>query len=306
MLTLVSTPRTPPDVDGLVDALPSLQRVAAQTVVVKLGGAAIQAAGPDAILADVALLRLVGTRTVLVHGGGPEITEAQRRAGIEPRFRHGLRVTDGQTIEIVKTVLTKQVGPTLAAGLRRLGGNAVTLSGEDGSTLLALPHEEPGDEDLGYVGDVVRTDPTRVEAVLDAGGIPVVATLARGADGHTYNVNADAAAAELALALDAGALVLLTDVPGVRDRDGELIPELTADRARVLVEAGVVTGGMIPKIDAALRALQGTSTVHILDGRIPHALLRALLTDQQVGTTLVRSSARTRSRDGVHVFPGAI
>jgi acetylglutamate kinase len=308
LLTVLSTHPTLRGIESLVDTLPSLQRLAGQTMVVKLGGAALQTGSPDHVLADVALLRLVGVRTVLVHGGGPEISEVQRRAGIEPRFSHGLRVTDEQTMNIVKAVLTENVGPSLAAGLRRLGGNAVPLSGEDGCTLLALRHADPGDEDLGFVGDVVRTDPTRVEAVLDAGAIPVVATVGRGTDGHAYNVNADAAAAELALALDATALVLLTDVPGVRDGGGNLIHVLPVARARVLIAAGIVSGGMIPKIEAALRALEGTSTVHILDGRVPHALLLALLTEQAPGTKVVRGAASTGTGTDspAHVFTGEI
>jgi len=304
LLTIPSTRHNARGVESLVDALPSLQRLTGQTIVVKLGGAAIAAGNPDHVLADVALLRLVGVRVVLVHGGGPEITAEQRRAGSEPRFWHGLRVTDEQTIEIVRAVLTQHVGPALAAQLRLLGATAVPLSGDDG-TLLVLRHVEPGGEELGYVGDVVRVDPAHVEAVLDAGGIPVVATMGRGgADGHAYNVNADAAAAELAIALDAMALVLLTDVPGVRDADGELIHELPASHARTLLAAGTVNGGMIPKIDAAMRALEAAASVDIVDGRVPHGLLLDLLTDQPVGTRVVRSPIAARG--SAHCLPGEI
>jgi acetylglutamate kinase len=315
LLTIPSTDTTTLQrVENIVEALPSLQRLSGQTIVVKLGGAALHAGGSDHVLADVALLRLLGARPVLVHGGGPEISEAQRRAGIEPRFAHGLRVTDERSMAIVKAVLTEKVGPALAAELERLGATAIALSGEDGPTLLVLRHHEPGGEDLGFVGDVVRVDPTRIEAVLDEGGIPVVATVGRGGDGHAYNVNADAAAAELALALDATALVLLTDVPGVRGGDGHLIEELPVARARALVASGAVSGGMIPKIEAAVRALEATSGVDILDGRVPHSLLLDLLGGRPAGTRVVRTPARAGSGSGVgggvqgfaQCLPGAI
>ena len=286
----------------LVEALPYIRRFAGHTVVVKLGGAAIEGGDPEPVLQDVVLLRYVGVRPVLVHGGGPVISAWQRRMGIESRFVNGLRVTDAQTMELAKMVLTGKVGPELVAAIHRLGGGAVGLSGEDGPTLLVRPFEPEGGEDLGFVGEVVQVNPEPIEAVLDQGRIPVIASIGLGYDGQAYNVNADSVAAELAVSLRATKLLLLTDVDGVHDADGGLISELEPERARRLIAAGVITGGMIPKVTAALRAvdaaappatLDGISAeafaAHIIDGRVPHSLLLELLTASGVGTML-RSS----------------
>jgi len=232
------------------------------------------------------LLRFVGMRPVLVHGGGPAISAWQRRMGIESRFVNGLRVTDAQTMEIAKMVLTGKVGPELVATIHQLGGTAIGLSGEDGPTLLVRPREAEGGEDLGYVGEVAQVNPEPIEAILDQGRIPVVASIGLGYDGQAYNVNADSVAAELAVALRASKLLLLTDVDGVHDSDGSLISELDSSRARRLIASGVVTGGMIPKVMAALRALNGAAAAHIIDGRVPHSLLLELLTEHGVGTML--------------------
>jgi acetylglutamate kinase len=268
----------------LIEALPYIRRFSGHTLVIKLGGAAAAAVDPDTVLQDVVLLRFVGMRPVLVHGGGPEITAWQERMGMTPRFVDGLRVTDAATMEVVKMVLTGKVGPDLVARIHRLGGNAIGLSGEDGPTLLVRPAKNGRGEDLGLVGEVDHVNIEPVVSILDQGRIPVVASIGLGYDGEAYNVNADAVAAELAVALDATKLILLTDIDGVHDRDGALLSELDGERAELLISAGVIAGGMIPKVRAALRALEGAEAAHIIDGRVPHALLLELLTAEGVGT----------------------
>jgi acetylglutamate kinase len=270
----------------LVEALPFIRRFAGQTVVVKLGGAAIEGGDPEPVLQDVVLLRFVGLRPVLVHGGGPEISAWQKRMGVETRFVNGLRVTDAQTMEIAKMVLTGKVGPELVAGIHRLGGRAIGLSGEDGPTLLVRPRPPEAGEDLGFVGDVAQVNPEPIESILDQGRIPVVASIGLGYDGQAYNVNADSVAAELAVALHASKLLLLTDIDGIHDADGSLISEIDPARARRLVAAGTISGGMIPKVLASLRAIEGGGVAHIIDGRVPHSLLLELLTESGVGTMI--------------------
>jgi acetylglutamate kinase len=270
----------------LVEALPYIRRFNGHTIVVKLGGSAIEGGDIEPVLQDVVLLRFVGMRPVLVHGGGPAISAWQQRMGIQSRFVNGLRVTDAQTMEIAKMVLTGKVGPELVATIHRLGGNAIGLSGEDGPTLLVRPRAAEGGEDLGFVGEVVQVNPEPIEAILDQGRVPVVASIGLGYDGQAYNVNADAVAAELAVSLRATKLLLLTDVDGVHDSDGSLISELDSTRAKALISSGVISGGMIPKVMAALRSLDGTRAAHIIDGRVPHTLLLELLTEHGVGTML--------------------
>ena len=268
----------------LIEALPYIRRFSGHVVVIKLGGSAISADASPAVLQDVVLLLFVGIRPVLVHGGGPEISAWQERVGIEPRFVNGLRVTDASTMEIAKMVLGGKVGPEIVAQIHGLGGSAIGLSGEDGPTLLVRRRDDDTGEELGYVGDVAQVNPEPIQAVLDQGRIPVIASIGLGYDGHAYNVNADTVAAELAVALRASKLVLLTDVEGVRDANGELVSELDASGAEALLASGAVNGGMIPKVRAALRALDGAASAHIIDGRVPHALLLELLTERGVGT----------------------
>jgi acetylglutamate kinase len=271
----------------LVEALPYIRRFSGHVIVIKLGGAAMAAEGAEAVLQDAVLLRFVGMRPVLVHGGGPEISAWQQRMGIEPRFVNGLRVTDAPTMEIAKMVLTGKVGPEIVSRINVLGGSAIGLSGEDGPTLLVRPRTEDGDDALGYVGDVAQVNPEPVQAVIDQGRIPVLASIGIGYDGRAYNVNADTVAAEIAVALRASKLVLLTDVEGVRGAGGQLLSTLDPGAAEELLTAGHVRGGMIPKVRAALRALGGVESAHIIDGRVPHALLLEVLTDGGVGTMVV-------------------
>ncbi len=276
---------------ALVEALPFIQRFQGRTVVVKLGGAAIESGDVRSVLADVALLHVVGVRVVLVHGGGPEISAWQERLGITTTFVDGLRVTDAQTVEIARMVLTGKIGPSLVAAIHDLGGAAVGLSGEDGPTIYAVPRRAASGVDLGFVGDVDYIDSSLISTILDSGRIPVVASIGLGSDGHPYNINADTVAAELAATLNAEKLILLTDVNGIRDAGGSLIPEIDAVAARGLISDGVITGGMIPKVAAALRAVDTCAASHIIDGRVEHALLLELLTATGVGTMITRSAA---------------
>jgi acetylglutamate kinase len=275
----------------LIEALPYIKRFAGHILVIKVGGAAGAATDLDALLEDVVLLRFVGMRPVIVHGGGSEISAWQERMGIETKFVNGLRVTDAPTMEIAKMVLTGKVGPDIVARIHTLGAGAIGLSGEDGPTLLVRPRTDSGGADLGFVGDVAHVNGEPLMAILDQGRIPVMASIGLGYDGQAYNVNADTVAAELAVALHASKLILMTDVEGVRDSDGTLISKLDAAQANVLLAHGVIRDGMIPKVAAAIRATEGGSATHIIDARVPHALLLELLTEQGVGTMLTETTA---------------
>jgi acetylglutamate kinase len=277
----------------LIEALPYIRRFSGHVMVIKLGGAVDAAEGDiDSVLRDVVLLRFVGMRPVLVHGGGAEISAWQKRVGLEPRFVNGLRVTDASTMEIVKMVLTGKVGPDIVARINRLGGSAIGISGEDGPSLLVRPRAPEGGADLGFVGDVETVNVEPLQAIIDQGRIPVVASIGLGYDGQTYNVNADSVAAELAVALRATKLILLTDVEGVRDGAGSLLSELDPVTAQRLVDGGVISGGMIPKVRAAVRAVGAGAAAHVIDGRVPHSLLLELLTERGVGTMFAAQERR--------------
>ena len=263
----------------LVEALPYIKRFHGQTVVIKVGGNAIDQRKQETLL-DLVLLRYVGMQPVLVHGGGPEITAMSERLGLEARFRDGLRVTDAATMDIVKMVLTGKVNPELVAGINRLGGQAVGLSGEDGPSIIA----EELDPNLGLVGRVVQINPEPILAMLERSYIPVIASVGLGYDGNAYNINADTAAAEVAVALGAAKLILMTDVPGVLDGDKQVVSELSRSAAERLIANGQVTGGMIPKLQACLRSLEHVPSAHIIDGRTPHSLLLELFTEAGIGT----------------------
>jgi len=263
----------------LVEALPYIKRFHGQTVVVKVGGNAIDRRKEETLL-DLVLLRYVGMQPVLVHGGGPEITAMSERLGLEARFRNGLRVTDAATMDVVKMVLTGKVNPELVASINRLGGHAVGMSGEDGPCIVA----EELDPELGLVGRVVQVNPEPITAMIERSYIPVVASVGLGYDGNAYNINADTVAAEVAIALGAAKLILMTDVPGVLDGDQRVLSELTRSAAERLIAAGQVSGGMIPKLEACLRSLDGVPSAHIIDGRTPHSLLLELFTEAGIGT----------------------
>ena len=274
----------------LAEALPYIQKFYGKTIVVKYGGnAMISQELRQAVISDIVLLSLVGIRVVVVHGGGPEIDQMLARLGKEPKFVDGLRYTDQETMEVVQQVLCGQVNKDLVAILNRLGGRAMGLCGLDGGLLQARKL----DEKHGLVGQVCQVDPRPLTDAMGSGYIPVVATVAQGTDGETaYNVNADTAAAKLAVALEAEKLILLTDVRGLlRDPADEstLIPELQLSSVPALVREGVISGGMIPKVDCCVEAVRsGVQSAVILDGRVAHSLLIELLTDAGIGTMLVK------------------
>jgi acetylglutamate kinase len=266
----------------LVEALPYIKRFHGQVVVVKVGGNAIEQRRDETLL-DLVLLRYVGMLPVLVHGGGSEITALSNRLGLRSEFRNGLRVTDAATMDVVKMVLTGKVSPDLVATINRLGGQAIGMSGEDGPSIIA----EELDPELGFVGRVVQVNAEPITALLERSYIPVIASIGLGYDGRAYNINADTVAAEVAVALGAAKLILMTDVPGVLDGGREVQSEIGRDAALRMIAAGEVTGGMIPKLQACLRALDGVPQAHIIDGRTPHSLLLELFTESGIGTMVV-------------------
>jgi acetylglutamate kinase len=244
---------------------------------------------------DVVLLKLVGMRPVVVHGGGPQIDDALERVGKKSRFIQGMRVTDAETMEIVEWVLAGQVQQELVMLINRFGGQAVGLTGKDGGLirarrmLLADRNDPQQTHDLGQVGEIEAIDPSLVRALQDGAFIPVISPIGFGADGLSYNINADLVAGKIAEILGAEKLVLLTNTPGVLDREGRLITGLTAARVEELFADGTISGGMLPKISSALEAAHGgVNSVHIIDGRVDHCLLLEILTDRGVGT-MIRS-----------------
>jgi acetylglutamate kinase len=277
----------------LVDALPWLERFHGKIVVIKYGGNAMTSPElQQAFAEDVVFLRYAGLRPVVVHGGGPQITEHLTRLGIESEFRGGLRVTTPEAMTVVRMVLTGQVNGDVVNNINDHGPFAVGLSGEDGGLLTAerRPAIVDGEPvDIGQVGDVVAVDPATVYALLDAGRIPVVATVARGADGESYNVNADTAAAAIAVGLAAEKLVVLTDVEGLYadwPASTEVVSQISAAELTELLPS--LSSGMVPKMEACLRAVQGgVPQAHVLDGRRPHALLLEIFTSDGIGTMIL-------------------
>jgi acetylglutamate kinase len=277
----------------LVDALPWLERFHGKIVVIKYGGNAMTSPElQQAFAEDVVFLRYAGLRPVVVHGGGPQITEHLTRLGIESEFRGGLRVTTPEAMTVVRMVLTGQVNGDVVNNINDHGPFAVGLSGEDGGLLTAerRPAIVDGEPvDIGQVGDVVAVDPATVYALLDAGRIPVVATVARGADGESYNVNADTAAAAIAVGLAAEKLVVLTDVEGLYadwPASTEVVSQISAAELTELLPN--LSSGMVPKMEACLRAVQGgVPQAHVLDGRRPHALLLEIFTSDGIGTMIL-------------------
>jgi acetylglutamate kinase len=278
----------------LAEALPYIQRFHGRTIVVKFGGNAMtDDALKENFAYDVVLLKLVGMNPVVVHGGGPQIEQMLAKLGKKGEFVQGMRVTDGETMDIVEMVLGGQVNKEVVELVNQAGGKAVGLTGQDGAFIrarkLTLASKDNGRVDLGQVGEVESIDPAVIEALEQGGFIPVVAPIGTGADGTTYNINADLVAGKLAEILKAEKLVVLTNTPGVLDKNGKLLTGLTPKKIDDLVEKGVISGGMIPKIGSALDAARnGVKSVHIIDGRVPHALLLEVLTDEGVGT-LIRS-----------------
>ena len=281
----------------LAQALPYIRRFHGKTIVIKYGGNAMTDPKLQADFAsDVVLLKLVGMNPVVVHGGGPQIETALNRLGKKGEFIQGMRVTDAETMDLVEMVLGGQVNKEIVNLINQAGGKAVGLTGKDGrfiraKKLLMESMDKPGDViDIGQVGEITKIDPSLI-AFLDSGDfIPVIAPIGVGSAGETYNINADVVAGKLAEVLKAEKLVLLTNTPGVLDRDGKLLTGLTPKKIDALVADGTLSGGMLPKIASALDAARsGVKSVHIIDGRVEHALLLEIMTDQGVGT-LIQSS----------------
>ncbi len=269
----------------LTEALPYIKQYTGKIVVVKYGGnAMINEDLKQQVMEDIALLWLIGVKVVLVHGGGPEISDVMKKFGKEAVFVDGLRVTDKETVDIVQMVLAGKVNKSLVTLLQKKGGHAVGLSGMDGGLIEA----KMKDERLGYVGQITKIRPQPINDLLEKNYIPVISTVASDRDGHSYNINGDTAAAYIAGALGADRLIMMTDIAGIlRDKDDPdtLIPEITISEAKKLYEEGVISGGMIPKVDCCIEAIhEGVKNVTIMDGRVPHSILMEILTDEGAGT----------------------
>ena len=290
------TIRAQATVTALLEALPHVKAWQGKTIVVKLGGSAMtQSALIDAVTEDIVLLGAVGVRVVLVHGGGTAVSELGRKLGLEPTFVDGLRVTDESTMRVAQMVQIGGLSRDLVAAIGRRGGRAIGLSGHDGGGWLrATPRSHTRREDgasvsLGRVGDITKVKVGMLNAILDASMVPVVAPIAVDDTLASLNVNADSVATALAEALKADKLIFLTDVPGIRNAQGEVTPEVTQSELMAWIEEGTVAGGMIPKAEACLSALEsGVERVTVADGHLPHGLLLELLTDAGVGTMVCR------------------
>lgn len=269
----------------LIQALPYIRRFSDKVVVVKYGGnAMVNEDLKNQVMEDIVLLHLIGVKVVLVHGGGPEISETMGKLGKKAEFVDGLRVTDKETVDIVQMVLAGKINKTLVNLLQKWGGRAMGISGMDGRLIEA----EIKDERLGYVGRVTKINIKTVNDLLEKDYIPVVSTLGCDRDGNTYNINGDTAAAYIAGALNAECLIMLTDIAGLlRDKDdiSTLIPEVTVKEAREMIANGIICGGMIPKIECCMEAIEkGVKNVRVMDGRVPHSILMEILTDEGAGT----------------------
>ncbi len=272
----------------LCNALPYIQKYHNKIVVVKYGGnAMINEDLKQAVMGDITLLSLIGIKVVLVHGGGPEITDMLAKVGKKTEFVDGLRVTDKETAEVVQMVLAGKINKNLASLIKNKGGKAIGISGMDGNMIEAVPV----DPRLGFVGEITKIDATPIMDLLEKGYIPVVASVGCDKDGNVYNINADTAAARIAGALGAESLVSMTDIAGIlRDKDdsSSLIPVIIASEAPQYISEGIISGGMIPKVNCCIEAIRrGVKKVFVIDGRIPHSILIEILTDEGIGTMFV-------------------
>ena len=283
----------------LIEALPYIQLFSNKTVVVKYGGhAMVDEALRDSFARDIVLLRCVGMHPVVVHGGGPQIDAIMKRMGIAARFEGGLRVTDAATMDVVDMVLGGKLNKEIVATINLHGGQAIGLSGKDANLIMAAkkqfyrsyaPGSPPQVVDIGLVGEVTSINTSIIHTLENSGFIPVIAPTGVGENGESYNINADTAAGDIAAALRAERLLFLTDVDGILDRDKKLLPSLDRQAVERLQEEAVIEGGMLPKVEACLHALDGgVAKTHIIDGRVPHAVLLELFTDSGVGTEIVR------------------
>ena len=279
--------------ETLLEALPYLRTFHGKTLVIKYGGAAMERAElKEQFARDVVLLRLVGIQPVIVHGGGPQIGALMKRLGKEPKFVGGMRVTDAETVEIVEMVLVGKINKEIVGLITLHGGRAVGLSGKDGDLIRARKrlHRTAGGElvDIGLVGEVEHVNPDVIRLLEAHAMIPVIAPVGVGAAGETFNINADIVAGHVAAALGAEKLIHLTDVQGIVGDEGTLISTLTQREAERLIKADVIDGGMLPKVESSLRALEGGAIkAHIIDGRMPHAILLEVFTDEGIGTEIV-------------------
>ena len=277
---------------ALVEALPYIRRFRGEAVVIKYGGHAMSDSGlTNSFARDIVLVRSVGVRPVVVHGGAPQIGEHLARLGKQSEFRDGLRVTDAETLEVARMVLVGKVGRDIVGAINANGGAALGLSGEDGGLITAVPR----DPELGFVGDVAAVNPRIIERLIDREIIPVVSSIGADATGQAYNINADTMAAALAGALSAAKVVYLTDVPGLLadpSDQSSLVSRASVELVEAMIEEGVVSGGMIPKARACVDAVRsGAGSAHMLDGRIPHAVLLELFTDAGIGTMITNGAA---------------
>ncbi len=275
----------------LSEALPYIQQFAGRTVVIKYGGAAMKDSQlKDKVIRDIVFMASVGIRPVVIHGGGPEINSWLDKLGIEPKFKDGLRVTDAPTMDVVEMVLVGRVNKELVSLINQAGGQAVGLCGKDSNLVTARPM---ANKDVGFVGEVSTINPRLVESLVKGGYIPVISSVAADELGQAYNINADTFAGEIAAALGAEKLILLTDTRGIlRDyKDpSTLVTKIDIQQARELIQEGVVSGGMIPKVNCCVRSLaQGVRAAHIIDGRLPHALLLEVFSDLGIGSMIVAS-----------------
>ena len=275
----------------LSEALPYIQKFSQRTVVIKYGGAAMKNSDlKDKVIRDIIFLYCVGIRPVLVHGGGPEINTWLGKLNIEPQFKDGLRVTDAPTMDMVEMVLVGRVNKELVSLINKEGGSAVGLCGKDGNLITARPINK---RDIGFVGEVANVNIDLVESLVNSGYIPVISSVAADIDGQAYNINADTVAGEIAAALGAEKLILLTDTPGILEDyhdPSTLLAHLSIRKARDLIDDGIVAGGMIPKVNCCVRSIaQGVKAAHIIDGRIPHSILLEIFTDDGIGSMIVAS-----------------
>lgn len=286
--------------DTLLEALPYIQRFSGKTFVIKYGGHAMEDEELKQRFAqDIVLLKFVGMNPVVVHGGGPQIGEMLKRLGLSSRFVRGMRVTDTATMDVVEMVLGK-INQEVVTRINRQGGRAVGLSGKDGELVVArkmfVTIEEDGQppttHDIGLVGEIIGVNPRVIYALIETDFIPVIAPVGVGEDGETYNINADLVAGKVAEALQAEKLILLTDVEGLKGRDGALIPTLGSEQAEFLIRDGTISEGMIPKVECCLAALRGgVQKTHIIDGRVRHAMLLEIFTKEGIGTEVIRRTA---------------
>ncbi len=279
----------------LLEALPYLRRFFGKTIVIKYGGHAMANDElKESFAQDVVLLKYVGMNPVIVHGGGPQINSMLQALGVESKFVRGMRVTDERTMDVVEMVLVGAINKEIVGLMNRHGGRAVGLSGKDGELLVAKKMQVDN-QDIGLVGEVVGVNPRVIESLDAADFIPVIAPVGVGMDGNTYNINADLVAGKIAQALQAEKLILLTDVAGIKDKDGHLVSTMASAEATQMIASGVISAGMIPKVECCIDALAGgVAKTHVIDGRVKHAVLLEIFTTEGVGTEVVRSASAKR------------